>query len=432
MRGRSLVLQLRGEAQNRVNCLITERMTPYPVPTRTYRRLSFQVLVFIGLTVACGRLSAQQADAQYKALTQSGFEHFYRLEYDRALADFQKARELRPEDPGALNHLLEAVLFQQLYKYNALNSKLYSGEGFLSSKQVAMDPAMQKQIKDLADQAQALSEKRLKANPNDVDALYARGVTEGMRSTYLVVVEHSWWGALNNALAARHDHEQVLKLRPDFVDAKTIVGAHNYVVGSLSLPVKILAGLRGIHGDKEKGLAYLAEAGRAEGESSADARVALSIFLRREKRYQSALDVVHSLTHDHPNNFLFALEEGNLLREEGKNADAAASFRRIVEGCRQGQYPNAHTEMAHMALADTLRDLKDYNNALVEYEAAGAPGGNDPELRQQALLSAGETADLLARRDQALTQYRAAIALNGSSSEADLARKYLERPYTGQ
>ena len=45
----------------------------------------------------------------------------------------------------------------------------------------------------------------------------------------------------NDALAARNDHEQVLKLRPDFADAKTIVGAHEYVMGSLSPPLKVMA-----------------------------------------------------------------------------------------------------------------------------------------------------------------------------------------------
>ncbi len=87
-------------------------------------------------------------------------------------------------------------------------------------------------------------------DPRDVQALYSRGVTEGLRSSYQVIVEHAWFSALRNALAARHDHEEVLKLRPDWTDAKTIVGAHNFVVGSLSVPMKAMAGIAGIRGDK--------------------------------------------------------------------------------------------------------------------------------------------------------------------------------------
>ena len=41
------------------------------------------------------------------------------------------------------------------------------------------------------------------------------------------------------------DHERVLQLDPSFTDAKTIIGTHLYVVGSLPFPVKMLAGMTG-------------------------------------------------------------------------------------------------------------------------------------------------------------------------------------------
>src|SRR5260370_36897528 len=97
------------------------------------------------------------------------------------------------------------------------------------------------------------SDKRLTSKPKDCQALYSRGVTEGLRSTYLTIVEHSFWAALHSALAARHDPEEVLKLQPGFHDAETVVGAHNYVVGSLSVPAKAMAGIYGLRGDKNKG-----------------------------------------------------------------------------------------------------------------------------------------------------------------------------------
>jgi hypothetical protein len=37
----------------------------------------------------------------------------------------------------------------------------------------------------------------------------------------------------------------------------------------------------------------------------------------------------------------------------------------------------------------------------------------------------------MAKRDDALTEYRAAIALDSSTEEADTARKYLDKPYRG-
>src|SRR5262244_235413 len=296
---------------------------------------SFVLLSALGVTPAGAGSPANKGD--FEALTHSGLEHFYSLEYDQAIRDFQKALEVRPDEPKAINHLLEARLFQQLYKYNALDTRLYIKQRFLSSKQVPIEPAAKKQLNELTEQAMAASEKRLRNDPRDVQALYNRGVTEGLRSTYLAVAEHSFWAALKYALAARHDHEQVLKLQPDFTDAKTVVGAHNYVVGHLSLPEKAMAGIAGIHGDKNKGLQMLAEASKAGGESSTDARVTLALFLRREQRYQEAIDVIKTLTANHPHNFLFALEEGNLLRDAGRGSESISSYRSLLEGCKAGK-----------------------------------------------------------------------------------------------
>src|SRR5215831_606844 len=405
-------------------------MTPYYSPVLGYLKhpVSF-LFILIALGAPAYQAGSQPSQGNFDALTQSGFNHFYSLEYDQALRDFQSAREVRPDEPNAINHVLEARLFQQLYKYNALDTRLYMKQRFLSGKQVPIDPAIKKQLLDLAEQAIVASDKRLKSNPKDVQALYTRGVAEGLRSTYLAVAEHSFWAALRNALAARHDHEEVLRLQPDFNDAKTVVGAHNYVVGNLSMPVKAMAGIAGIRGDKNKGLQMLADAGKAGGESHTDAKVTLALFLRREERYTEAIEVVRSLTKEHPHNFLFALEEANLLRDAGRGAESIAAYRALLSGCKDGRYPSAHVEMAQFSLGEALRGQGQLAEAMEQYQAAIGASDYDRDLHQRALLGAGEVSDLLAKREDAMKEYRAAIALGGSTEEADIARKYLDRPY---
>ncbi|HEY6307130.1 MAG TPA: tetratricopeptide repeat protein [Candidatus Angelobacter sp.] len=387
------------------------------------------MFILLGAVPASAGSPSNKPD--FDALTKSGFNHYYNLEYDQAIRDFQKAREERPDEPKALNHLLEAELFQELYKHNALDTRLYTKERFLGSKHVPIDPATKKRLMDLVQQAMAASDKRLRADPKDVQALYSRGVTQGLLSTYLAVGEHSFWPALRHALTARKDHEEVLKLQPGFADAKTVVGAHEYVVGSLSAPARVMAGIVGIHGDKNKGLRMLADAGRAGGESSIDANVTLALFLRREQRYQDAIDIVRGLAGDHPHNFLFALEEGNLLRDAGRGPESIASYRSLLNGCEAGRYPGAHAEMAQFALGEALRGQRQLPDALAAYQAAVGASSYDPDLHQRALLGAGEVSDLMAKRDDALAEYRAAIALDSSTEEADAARKYMDRPYRG-
>jgi tetratricopeptide (TPR) repeat protein len=407
-------------------------MTPYYRPVFGSLKDAVSILlVLIGFGAIPLRADSPSSKGDFDALTRSGIDHFYSLQYDQAIQDFQRAREVRPDEPNAINHLLEARLFQQLYKYNALDTRLYMKQRFLSGKQVPIDPAIKKQLLDLAQQAIAASDKRLRSNPKDVQALYSRGVTEGLRSTYLAVAEHSFWAALRNALAARHDHEEVLRLQPDFNDAKTVVGAHNYVVGSLSVPTKAMAGIAGIRGDKNKGLQMLADAGKAGGESHTDAKITLALFLRREERYSEAIAVVRSLIQERPHNFLMALEEANLLRDAGRGPESIAAYRVLLNGCKEGKYPSAHVEMAQFSLGEALRGQGQLGEALEEYRAAIAASDYDADLHQRALLGAGEVSDLLAKREDAVTEYRAAIALDASTEEAETARKYLDKPYRG-
>jgi len=391
----------------------------------------FFALFLIVLAGNMANADEAKSDA-FEALTRSGFEHYYSLEYDKALRDFQKAVEINPEDARAYNHLLETVLFRELYRHDALDTSLYTQEGFLNSKQVVLEPAAKQQIRDLAEKALALSEKRLKSNPQDVQALYARGVTRGLRSTYMGLVEKAWFAALRNALGSRSDHEAVLTLKPDFVDAKTVVGIHNYIVAVLPLRTKILASIIGVTGDKKKGLEYLAEAGKAGGESSADARVALALFLRREQRYDDAFKVVESLVKEHPRNFLFALERANVLKDGGKGPAAISAYRTLLDDSKAGKYTDPHTELAQFGLGEALRGQNQYQEAIQAYEAAGGGSSDNHDLRQRALVAAGEVSDLLTKREEAVKEYRAAIALDSSSNEAELARKYLDKPYKGR
>ena len=49
-------------------------------------------------------------------------------------------------------------------------------------------------------------------------------------------------------------HRKVLELSPEFYDAELTIGLQNYVIGSLSLPLKMLAKTVGVSGSKKRGL----------------------------------------------------------------------------------------------------------------------------------------------------------------------------------
>jgi len=123
------------------------------------------------------------------ALTRSGFERFYDLDFDAAIGDFERALKAHPDDPFAVNHLLSAVLYRELYRVGALDTGLYATNNFLTRKKFPFDPKVSAQVKELTERALALSEPRLARDPQDVQALYARGLTRGLRAEYLALVD---------------------------------------------------------------------------------------------------------------------------------------------------------------------------------------------------------------------------------------------------
>jgi tetratricopeptide (TPR) repeat protein len=357
------------------------------------------------------------------------FNHFYNLDYDRAVQEFEQVLARHPDDPFAVNHLLTATLFRELYRMGVLNTGEYANDTFISAPHRPADPKIKQQINDLVNRALRLEEARLAANPNDVEALYARGVTRAQFATYTALIERAWFSALRNALGARRDHERVLELAPSTTEAKLIVGAHNYVVGSLPWGVKAAASMVGLGGNKDKGLQYLKECSQGNGETSIDAQILLAVFLRREHRYDEALPIVRALVPRFPQDVLLSLEEGHLLRAAGRNPEAAAVYRKIWQAGRDGHYPGLHYEIAALSLGDLLRSQKDYRGAAAAYEQVGQAPQPDPEALQKANLGAGEMYDLLKKRDLAVAKYQAVLASDTSSAPAETARKRMKEAY---
>jgi tetratricopeptide (TPR) repeat protein len=376
---------------------------------------------------ASGRAAVSASD--HDSAVEAAFDRFYNMDYDRSIQEFEKILGKSPNDPSSLNHLLCTVLLRELYRMGAMNTGEYASDSFIGEAHRAADPKVKMRIKQLVERAENLEEEELKANPNDVDALYARGVTRAQFSLYTALVERAWFSALRNAVGARRDHERVLELNPNYVDAKLVVGAHNYVIGSLPWSVKVAVALVGLSGTKEKGLEYLREVADSKGENSVDAKVVLSLFLRRERRYDEAREFMHELAARFPRNYLFPLEEANLLRAGGHAAEAAAAYRNVLQSGREGKYDGLHYEVAAWGLGELLRSQKDVAGAAAAYELVGEISNPDPETLQKANLAAGEMYDLLQKRDLAMKKYQIVLAENASTPPAERARRHIREAY---
>lgn len=395
------------------------------------RTLTLLVFLLLSSIVAVPQITPLESSRgiAFDPETQAAFDHFFNMEYDRATQEFEKILEKHPNDPFAVNHLLTVVLMHDLYDTGSMNTGDYANDSFIGHAPHPTDPKIKVRIKALVRRAEDLEDKALKANSSDRDALYCRGVTRAQFAVYTGLVERAWFSALRNAVGARHDHERVLELDANYVDAKMVVGTHNYVVGNLPWSVKVAAALAGLSGSKDKGLAYLREVAKTNGENAVDAKVLLSLFLRREHRYDEALGYMQEVSARYPGNHLFPTEVANLERAAGRLDEAEAEYRKVWQNGREGKYGKLHYESAAWGLGELRRSKKDLAGAAAAYELVGKAPNPDPDVLQKANLAAGEMYDLLQKRELAMKAYEAVLAGRPDSGQADQARRYLKEAY---
>lgn len=369
----------------------------------------------------------------YDPQVRAAYDRFYNLDFPAAVALLEQFHSAHPGDPQATAYLLDALIFQELYRLDLLDTTFYANDGFLTGRHATdEDPKKRDQIFALADEAVHEADWRLSQNPNDVNALFARAWVRALRCTYVAMVERAFATGFRLATKARDDAAHALQLDPNYVDAKLIAGVYEYVVGALPWPFKLMIGFAGITGSKSTGLALLWDAAHRGVATNMEARTAIALFLRRESKYQEAIEVVQGLKKEYPHDFLFRLEEANLRKDAGEGMRAVVAYQQIqTDNANPGYYADARMELADFGLGDALRGQRHYDEAAQAYEQAAWARGVGPELKIRSLLDAGECQDLIGQRQLAVRDYQAAIDAGPSTSRADQARKYMHSPYRG-
>ncbi len=363
-----------------------------------------------------------------------GLDHFYNLDYTGALNIFNGVAAAHPQDPMAWNYVLLAVMFRELYHQDLLDTTYYAHDSFLSTKrEVDVPKATRQQIEDLTNRVIEMCDARLKANPNDKNALFARGYARGLHASFITLVDHSFAAAARQGYQARNDSEAVLKLDPQYADALMAVGIQQFAVASLPRVIRMMVGIMGVGGNKERGLQMLREDAAHGVATAVQARTALSLFLRHDGRYPEALAVERGLAEQYPHDYLFRLEVANLLKDEGHGTEAIAEYKKVLADAQKPEYfTDPRLQMAWFGLADTQRGYNDIPGAAYGYtQAAQQPNCSD-WLRKRAELNAGQMYDLLHKRSEAVQMYNAAASSQGDQSQAEAARRYLRSPFTGR
>ena len=359
---------------------------------------------------------------------------FYNLNFDAALKIQEQVAREHPDDPMASNYILTTLIFRELYNQDLLDTTYYAHNSFLTVKRdVNVSPAARTRIDDLTSKVIHLTDAQLAANPNDANALFARGYAKGMHAVFITLVDHAFAAAARQGFAARNDSEAALKIDPLYADAWMAIGIQRFAVASLPGWLRFIVGFMGANGNKKEGLADLRKSAALGTVTPVESRTVLSLFLRHDAQYPAALDVQRDLQKEYPHNYIFCLEVANLLKDEGHGLEAIAAYKQVLDtAAKPGYFTNPRLELAWFGMADTQRGYNQIKEAAYGYTQAASQPDSSDWLRKRAELSAGQMYDLLHQRPDAIHMYQQVLQPGGDQTQADAARKYLDTPYKGK
>jgi tetratricopeptide (TPR) repeat protein len=354
-----------------------------------------------------------------------GYNHFYNLEFDQAIRQFEAAIAAQPANPQAHNHLAHAILYHEMLRSGALESELVTGANpFLKREKLKPSLDDQKRFESAIARAMQLAGDALKRKPADADAWYARGVSYGLRGNYNFLVRKAWMDALRDITEARKSHDRVIQLDPARVDAELLEGVHDYVVGSLPFFYKMLGFVAGFRGDREAGIRTLQKVAARGSDNRTDAEVLLAAVYRRERKPAEAIPLLRDLIRRYPRNHLFRLEIVQMFSDAGDKESALQELRSL-ESLRQ-----VPAERVNVSRGTLLFWYREYGRAIEELRRATANSGSlDLNSGSMAWLRLGQSYDMTQKRDLAVSAYQQAIALAPDSDAARQARDFLRRPY---
>ena len=417
--------------------------------------MRYLVVLVLLLSAALSAAAQQQSSspwltdserARFEELRRSGLDALYNIDYDKAQRDFKEIVQLFPNHPGGYQLLAARLWIKTLYESRRLQGSLYSSESFYASGDDKVDPKIVSEFRNLTREAKRLAEAKLKQEPKNLEALDFLANTEGLKASFEEAVERRHFAALRDGNDAVNHHRQVLKMDPKYIDAQITIGLYEYVVGSLPLPVKIIAGATGFRGSKKRGLAMLEQVAREGRWSKDDAKTVLVLLYRREKRFADVLKLTRELSAKYPRNYLLRLEMADALvslagvKRKEKDLEGAAqaekeafaTFDELLRDKNVRDTAARALDLIHFKYGEVLMMAGHHDRAAKEFLAATKVDRGEAGLITMAHLYAARSYDAAGKRDQALAQYKEVLSRPNVYDAHDEAKKGLRQAYKGE
>ena len=376
---------------------------------------------------------AEKRAEESARLRMLGLEAGYNLDHAEALERFREAAAADPENPAPHRMIAATLWINSLFVNGAVTIDDYLGQARTSVKRKAPSKELETAFREHIRRAQILADERLRRNPSDPDARFQAGAAHSFLASYTATVEGRGLAGLGAARRAYNEHERVLQLDPSRKDAGMVVGMYRYGVSTLPWHWRVVAGIAGFGGGRDRGLRLVEDAAAFPSDVQPNAMFTLVLIYNRERRYDDALKVVKALQAKYPRNRLLWLEEGSTLLRAARADAARQAIEQGLAKLASDRRVRAFGEDARWkyAYGAALTALNQRERADRELRAVLVTEAHD-WVKARAHKELGKLADLAGDRARASAEYRLAIHIARAEDDSeceDEASALLKSPY---
>ncbi len=302
------------------------------------------------------------------------------------------------------------------------------------------DESLDETFLDAMEQVLKRSDRRLKRNRNDLDAMFFKAGAYAFRGRLYADRKHYLRAARDGQKALKY-FQEVRKRDPDNPDLLLGAGLFDYLADVVPDQYPILKPFARLfpRGDKARGLRELQEAMEKGRFVSTEASFSLlQIHYFFEKDYATSLHYARQLRERYPGNSLFHLYEGRAFARLNLWGEARRVLGEVAEKQAAGEhgYTGNVAEPAFYLLGRDGVKGKRYVEALEVLERLeGLPrtGKKESTYKVYGRLYRGMALDAMGQRQEALRLYQRVLSARGSANDKarDQARDYLRQPYQG-
>lgn len=354
-------------------------------------------------------------DYQFQEQTRKGLGYLYNMDFAAADATFAEIASLHPDHP--VSPFLQALV--PWWTIQLEPSDTSEDEAFLASMERVLE----------------ISDRRLDANPRDVDAMFFKAGAHAFRGR-LHSDRKRWLRAARDGQQALKYLQKVVELDPQNDDLYFGLGTFHYMADVVPKKHKILRPFARLFpkGDRAKGLQELDRAmtqGRFVPTEAAWTLAQLHYIF--EQNFPQTLRYAQWLRQRYPDNALFHLYEGRAYERMGRLGDATRVFQEIAvrHDKQQTGYTDAVGEQALYVLSRVEMQRRMYPQALGHLESLEKLMARRPvntEYRALGRLRRGMALDALGRRPEAVRCYKDVLSMKHDQAR-DWAKGYLKKPF---